>query len=202
MPAFMPALQPYEDAALLTLLSEDNEYAFQLLFDRYRNRVYKTAMLYVRSPALADDIVQDVFLKIWFQRRTLPQIESLESWIFILTRNLTINCLKKLAHEWKARSQWVHEQDQLQESAELRLQQSQFAGLLQQAIKELPGQQQKIYRMVREQQLSYESVAARLSISPLTVKTHMARALASMRSFMLRHGREFLFLFLLNVATP
>lgn len=193
----MPVLQPYEDATLLLLLSEDSEYAFQLLFERYHNRIYKVAMLYVKAPALADDIVQDVFLKIWFQRRSLPEIRSFDSWIFILTRNLTINCLKKLAYEWKARSHWTHEQDIPQEGADLRLQHSQVAGLLQQAIGELSGQQQKIYRMAREQQLSYEAIADRLSLSPLTVKTHMARALASIRSFLLKHGKDFLLFFLL-----
>ena len=197
----MPVLQSYEDATLLLLLSEDNEYAFRILFDRYRNKVYKVAMLYVKSPALAADIVQDVFLKIWFQRRSMPSVNSLESWIFILTRNLTVNCLKKLAHECKARSNWIQEQAAVQDREDSGMQQNRLAGLLQQAIKELPGQQQKIYLMAREQHLSYESIATRLSLSPFTVKTHMSRALASIRSFMLRHGKEFLLLFLLYVST-
>lgn len=196
----MHALQPYEDASLLTMLGGGSEYAFRLLFERYRNRVYKVAMLYVKSPSLADDIVQDVFLKVWFQRRSVPQISSFESWIFILTRNHTFNCLRKLAHESKARSQWINEQEICQKDIDDKLENNQFAGLLQEAIRELPAQQQKIYLLAREQELSYNTIAQRLSLSPLTVKTHMARALASIRVFLVKHGKEFLLLFLLHIG--
>ncbi|MEI9806947.1 MAG: sigma factor [Bacteroidota bacterium] len=48
---------------------------------------------------IAEEIVQDVFLKLWFQRKNLTEIRSLESWLFILTKNLTLNCLKKIGHE-------------------------------------------------------------------------------------------------------
>ena len=73
----MPAETKYEESTLLALLAQDSEYAFQLVFDRYRNTVYKAAMLYVKSPVIAEEIVQDVFLKLWFQRHHLDEIRSL-----------------------------------------------------------------------------------------------------------------------------
>src|SRR5688500_7968524 len=91
----MPNKFPLDEATLIARLKEDNEQAFELLFNRYHNLVYKVAMLYVKTPSLAEDIVQDVFMKIWFQRKNLPDILSFESWIYTISRNLTINCLKK-----------------------------------------------------------------------------------------------------------
>ena len=107
----MESENKYEETTLLSLLSEDSEYAFQLIFDKYRNHTYKVAMMYVKSPVIAEEIVQDVFLKLWFQRKNLKEIRSLESWLFTLTRNLTFNCLKKIAYEWTAREKWIREND-------------------------------------------------------------------------------------------
>jgi len=67
-----------------------------------------------------------------------------------------------------------------------------------QAINQLPLQQQRVYKLAKEQHLSYEAIAQELSLSPLTVKTHMARALDAIRSYLKRHGEVFLLLLLVS----
>ena len=195
----MPRKKQLEEDVLLALLSEGSEYAFQLLFDRYRNHVYRVAMLYVKSSALAEDIVQDVFLKIWFQRKNLNAISSFESWLYTLTKNFTLNCLKKLAYEWKARTTWTHENIQFEDETDHKIRNTQYRELLLQAIDQLPEQQQKVYYLAKEKGLSYEAIASELFLSPLTVKTHMSRALASIRSFLRKHDKEFLLLFMMRI---
>lgn len=184
----MPIENKYEESTLLSLLAGDSEYAFQLVFDRYRNTVYKVAMLYVKSPVIAEEIVQDVFLKLWFQRHNLGEIRSLESWLFILTRNLTLNCLKKISHEWMAREKWVKDNDLSENTTDYKILNAQYQQLLQQAIDHLSPQQREVYKLAKEQGLSYQAISAQLSISPLTVKTHMARAMASIRAFLEQNG--------------
>jgi RNA polymerase sigma-70 factor (family 1) len=178
----------YEESTLLSLLAQDSEYAFQLIFDRHRNNIYKVAMLYVKSPVMAEEIVQDVFLKLWFQRRQLTEMRSLDSWLFILTRNLTLNCLKKIAHEWTAREKWIRQNEQSENNTDHKVLNAEYNQLLQQAISHLSPQQQQVYRLAKEQGLSYDAIAQQLSVSPLTVKTHMARALASIRLFLQQNG--------------
>jgi RNA polymerase sigma-70 factor (family 1) len=184
----MPLDEKYEESTLLALLAQDSEYAFQLVFDRHRNNIYKVAMLYVKSPVIAEEIVQDVFLKLWFQRKNITEIRSLQSWLFIIAKNLTINCLKKIAHEWTAREKWVKENELTEDTADFRVLNAEYEQLLHSAIGNLPSQQQQVYRLAKEQGLSYEVIGRQLSISPLTVKTHMARALASIRQFLQQHG--------------
>jgi RNA polymerase sigma-70 factor (ECF subfamily) len=184
----MPAEEKYEESTLLALLAQDSEYSFQLIFDRYRNRIYKVAMLYVKSPVIAEEIVQDVFLKLWFQRKNIMEIRSLESWLFILTKNLTINCVKKIAHEWSAREKWVKENDLTTDSADFKVLNAEYDQFLQKAIKNLSPQQQQVYRLAKERGLSYEVIGQQLSISTLTVKTHMARAMSSIRQFFQQNG--------------
>ncbi|HEX6431761.1 MAG TPA: RNA polymerase sigma-70 factor [Niastella sp.] len=193
----MPIKLPLDETTLISLLKNDSEYAFQLLFEHYHNLVYKVALLYVKSPTLAQDIVQDVFMKIWFQRKDLPNIISFESWIYTLSRNVTINCVKKLAHEYKAKTAFNNLQNGFDNSTDHKVRNSQYNALLQQAINELPEQQQKVYRLGKENGMSYEAIAHELSLSPLTVKTHMARALASIRSFLQKHDKEFIILFII-----
>jgi len=184
----------YEESTLLALLARDSEYAFQLIFDRHRDHIYKVAMLYVKSPGMAEEIVQDVFLKLWIHRRNLPQLHSLESWLYTLTRNITLNYLKKLANEWTVRDKWRKQSQQSENTADHKIRDNEYQRLLQQAIDSLPEQQKQVYRLSREQGLSYEAIGRQLNISPLTVKTHMARALAAIRSFFFRHGELFVLL--------
>ena len=196
----MPTEKKYEEKTLLLLLAEDNEYAFQLLFDRHRNRIYRMAMMYVKSQALAEDIVQDVFLKLWFQRKTLKDVSCLESWIYTITKNYTLNCLKKLAHEWTMTEALSHNKLQFDNSTDHKIRTAQYEALLQKAIEQLPQQQQKVYILAKEKGLSYEAIANQLSLSRPTVKTHMSRALDSMRTFLRRHGADFIILLIIEAS--
>jgi RNA polymerase sigma-70 factor (ECF subfamily) len=184
----MPIEEKYEESKLLSLLAQDSEYAFQLIFDRYRNHIYKVSMIYVKSPILAEEVVQDVFLKLWFQRKNLQNIRSLESWLFTLAKNLTLNCLKKIAHEWTVREKWIKSNELSDNTTDYKVINAQYQLFLRQAIDNLPPQQRQVYNMAKEQQLSYEAIGKQLSISPLTVKTHMARALAAIRFHLKQNG--------------
>ena len=188
----------YEESALLSLLSHDSEYAFQFLFDRYRNKIYKVALMYVKSSAIAEEIVQDIFLKLWFQRKNIAEIRSLENWLFTLTRNQTLNCLKKIAHESTAREKWIEQNVLSENTTDQKILNKEYQQLLEQAINNLSEQQYQVYILGKEEGLSYDGIGKRLSISPLTVKTHMARALASIRLFFQQNSELFMLLLILS----
>ncbi|CAL1519743.1 RNA polymerase sigma-70 factor [Chitinophaga sp. MM2321] len=194
----MSSYQQYEESTLLALLAEDSEYAFQLIFDRYRNHVYKVAVVYLKSPAIAEEIVQDIFLKLWFQRKELTGIHSLEAWLYTVTKNFVLNAIKKTAHEWTARERWLKETQVDEGNADEKVITEQYRQLLAEAIAQLPKQQQLVYKLGKEQYLSYEEIAQRLSLSPLTVKTHMARALDAIRTFLRQNGVVFVILLLIG----
>jgi len=181
------------------MLAQDSEYAFQLLFDRYRNRIYQVATLYVRSPILAEEVIQDVFLKVWFHRREITALRSFEAWLFTVSKNHILNCLKKQAGEWKARETWLRQTENSENNTDSRIRTAQFHQLLQEAIHKLPAQQQRVYRLAKEENLSYEDIARRLDISPLTVKTHMSRALETIRCFLAGQGMLYTLLLLMQI---
>ena len=94
--------EKYEESKLILLLADDSEYAFQLIFDRHRNRIYKTAIRFLKSPILAQEVVQDVFLKLWFSRKNMNATQPIEAWLHTVAKNNIINRLKKISNEWKA----------------------------------------------------------------------------------------------------
>lgn len=177
----------YSEALLLAQLAEDSELAFRKVFELYHSKIYKVAMMYVKSIPAAEEIVQDVFLKLWTKRKTLQSIQSLESWLFIVTKNHTFNLLKKQASELHAKDKWAAQAVIIDDTLESKVISSDYQRLFNQAILRLPPQQQKIYRLAKEQGMSYEAIGSELALSPLTVKTHMARALAALRIVMKFH---------------
>jgi RNA polymerase sigma-70 factor (family 1) len=178
----------YEETKLISLLAEDSEYAFQLLFDRYRNRIYQTAIRYLKSPVLAQEVVQDVFLKLWFERKNIRTDLSLEAWLFTIAKNNLLNRIKKLANEWKALKNLGYLGEKSDDTTENKIQESQYNQLLQQALLTLSDQQRKVFLLSRTEQLTYNEIGEKLGISPLTVKTHISRALETIRSFFSLHG--------------
>lgn len=186
-----PNQNTYEEAKLISLLAKDSEYAFQLIYDRYRNGIYHTAIRYLKSPVLAQETVQDVFLKLWLERRNLNPEQPVEAWLHTVAKNNLINRLKRIANEWKALHQLQLNSLKSNSSAGDKVEDSQYRQLLQQALLELPAQQQKVFHLARQEQLTYVEIGEKLGISPLTVKTHMARALNHLKTYFAAHGETF-----------
>ena len=184
--------QSYEEAKLISLLSNDSEYAFQLMYDRYRNRIYQTAIRYLKSPMLAQETVQDVFLKLWLERKNLNPDTSIEAWLYTVAKNNLVNKLKRIAIEWKALHQIQLNSLKSDNSTSDKVEDSQYQQLLRKALQQLSPQQQMVFQLARNEYLTYIEIGERMGISPLTVKTHMARALNQIKGYLIKNGETFI----------
>src|SRR5580698_965885 len=72
---------------------------FKRLFDSYKNRIYGYVLAIARSPYAAEEITQEIFIKLWLCRDLLPQVENLDGYIFTIARNRTLNYLRKAAYD-------------------------------------------------------------------------------------------------------
>ena len=192
--------QIYEEAHLITLLADDSEYAFQLMYDRYRNRIYQTAIRYLKSPLLAQEVVQDVFLKLWIERKNIKTDQPLEAWLYTVAKNNLINRLKKIASEWKALSNMKLIIQQSVNTASAKIEEAQHNELLQKAILSLPQQQQTVFCLARHEHLTYIQIGEKMGISPLTVKKHMSRALLHIKTYFSGYEDLFFIFILLNLS--
>jgi RNA polymerase sigma-70 factor (ECF subfamily) len=167
----------FEEHKLIILLKEDSEYAFQLIFDKHRNRIYKTAIKFLKSPIIAQDVVQDVFLKLWFERNNLNENKPIEAWLYTVAKHNILNKLRKIANDWKAVDQYANQITYEDNKTDHKLIDGQYQSHLSKAVSKLPEQQKLVFLLSRNDKLTYDQIGQKLGISPLTVKTHLSRAL-------------------------
>lgn len=188
-----------EDHEVLLFVQKGDQFAFEVLYNRFRPQVYHTAFQFLKSSDLAKEVVQDVFLKIWLDRENLDTVLSIKAWIYKLSKNIILNKIKRLAIESKAKEYFkIHYSDEDFVTMQV-LENREYHLLIQEAIHSLPVQQRKVFELAKYEKLSYEAIAKELELSPLTVKTHMARALSNLRTKLLKIGVEIpIFLFFLE----
>lgn len=185
-------IKTYDESELLHQLKQGSEFAFTQIFNHYRSRIYTVALSYLKSSALAEEIVQDVFLKIWLKRTELEHILRFDAYLITMSKNLIFDRLKKIAYEVDAQTT-LKEQDDFINDAEYRIREHQCQQLVEEAMNLLPPQQKIIYHLARTEGLSHEQIAEKMQLSRLTVKTHMARALKFVRSFITARLNTFSF---------
>lgn len=171
----------FEESRLITLLHEDSEYAFQLIYDKYRNRIYQTALKFLKSPIIAQDVVQDVFMKLWFERHRIEPSKPVEAWLLTVAKNNILNKLRKIANDWKATDTLSHSIFQSINDTENKLQEAEFKQNLEAVVSKLPEQQKIVFILSRFKKLTYIQISDKMGISPLTVKTHLSRALVTIK---------------------
>jgi len=182
------------DPERLARIAAGDESAFRELFDQYWGNLYAVAFAFTKSVPISQDIVQEIFIKVWQKRTQLAGLDRFDNWLFITARNHILNTLRRssrqpsftlaLAEYFQAAGNGPEEQLLFRESQ----------GLVRQAIAQLPSQQKKIWLLSREQGLTQDEIAAQLNIAKNTVKSHMNKALQSIRDYLKTHTDETLFL--------
>lgn len=165
---------------LLLELSQGSELAFTKLYNQYKNIVYATALKITKSKTLAEEVVQDVFLKIWQNHENLAEIANFENYLFIISRNHIFDMIKKIARETNLVSD-INYKNTVSDDTDNAIKDDQYNIILNQIIEQLPPQQQKIYKMAKWDGLSHQKIGENLGISTETVKKHMAQALKFVR---------------------
>lgn len=180
----MDNLEVHNERLLLLQLAKGEEAAFSTLYHHYRDRIYTIAYGLSKSTATAEEIVQDVFLKIWIKRAALAGTTSFKDYLFIITRNHVFNLLKRSATRTAMEKQLSREDGDMP-TPDILMEHKDYQQLLQQAVVNLSPQQQQVYRLIKEQGLKREEVAAQLGLSPETVKVHLAKAMRAIRAYCL-----------------
>lgn len=157
--------------------------AFDIIYKKYSRRLYGFVFRYVKQEVDTEEIVQEVFVKIWQKRDKINVYSSFESFLFTIAHNETINLLKKRATEQKY-VEHVKSLQQIEESYEIANEihykelEQKFHGLLD----ELSPRQKEIFKLSREDGLSHKEIAERLGISSNTVKNHLVTALSFLKN--------------------
>lgn len=167
--------------------------SFESLFKTYYSVLCTFAYDFVNRHDLAEEIVQDTFMKIWEKYDDLDIQVSEKAYLYRAVQNNCLNFIKQN----KIKTQYSNELMQQLESRialfslssahspEEKLEQSELEQLAEKAIRKLPPQCQDVFRLSRFEQLSYPEISRHLGISINTVKTQMTRALQRLRDELL-----------------
>lgn len=179
---------PYTDQLLLHEMAAGSENAFCKLFDHYWNKVYASALVLTKSPQLAQDISQEVFLQLWQNREKAVEIKNLDGFLFISARNLIFKKMSRMkledAYQHYLSSRLTTAADEVEIPAELKELQS----LVEAGIRKLPPQQQKAFRLSRENGLTHEEISRQMGVSRAAVKDYIVRSIAFLRKYMHEHA--------------
>jgi RNA polymerase sigma-70 factor (ECF subfamily) len=195
-----PASASLDEQVLLEQLAAGNEQALRHIMDRYWFKLYRYAVTVVHSPQAAQEIVQDVFIRIWHKRETLAGVNSLDNYLFITGRNQVISAMRR-----QLQATTPDTPETLVETAlppDRRAEYRDLDRLLHRAIDRLPPQQKRVITMSRLEGMSHDLIAEEIGISRETVKKHVMAGLTSIRTYLYVQGGELLLLamaFLFNL---
>jgi RNA polymerase sigma-70 factor (ECF subfamily) len=168
---------------LVILLKKGDRVAFYNIYERYCKRLYGFVLRYIKVEADADEIVQEVFIKIWESRNKLDAYTSFESFLFTIAYNTTISLLRKRANE-KKYLEHLKSIQLIQKAPDLidEIQLKELDEQVQNLLNELTPRQKEIFQLSREEGLTHDKIAKKLNISLNTVKKHMANSLSFLKS--------------------
>lgn len=167
--------------------------AYRTAFEAYSNKLYNYSFSFLKNREQAEEVVQEVFLDLWINREKLDAECSLAPLLYVMARRRTLNTLRSIARSRAAMEKhWAelrHFSNETEESVLL----DDLESFTEKVLQALPRQQQLVFRMSRQEGLSYGEIANNLNISRNTVRNHLVSALRTIRY----QVHKVLFLFLL-----
>lgn len=173
-----------DEKELLQRLSNDDNEAFRILLERHHRVCYQAIIDILRDRAVAEDVVQEVFLKVWLRRKKMPEVDNFSGWL----RTVAVNVVYYRMTKWKKdrdRSQHWWREMYLSAPAgrEPASEETYFEELLSQAIKRLTSKQLETFNLIKKEGYTREEAARLLGVSPETVKTNLERAMKTIKTY-------------------
>ena len=167
----------------VTALKEGSREAFTMLYNLYADRLYSFALVQTKSKQMAEDVVQDTFLKLWNNRTNLNCYGNVQALVFTMARNLIIDAFRRQVANIDIEAYFnLHEALPSTTSPEESLYFNETKEHLEQAKAKLSNKECKIYEMSREQDMPIKKIAQTLNLSPQTVKNYLTSTLKVFRS--------------------
>ncbi|MBX3256431.1 MAG: RNA polymerase sigma-70 factor [Chitinophagaceae bacterium] len=171
----------YIEKEILRQVASGDEAAFVNLFNAWKDKLYFYILRITGSRENTDDIVQEVFVKLWLKREILNDVDHFSAYLYRMAHNYAISGIRRMAQETVIFSELYRHKNEVDLPADEHLLHKQLQEKLKGAINALPQQQKLVYILGREQGLKQEDIARRLNISISTVKNHMTQALRTLR---------------------
>ena len=175
----------HTEKELLAQIAGGNEKAFRTLFGGYYARLFNYIFSFIKSRQITEELVMDVFLKIWMGRDIIPQIEKFDAFLFRVAHNKSIDFLRSVARDPKFQD-LLWDQIQLTNGvqADSSILTREYEAKLREAVSLLSPQRKKVYQLSREQDMTHDQIAVQLKLSKNTVNNHIVDAQIFIRTYL------------------
>ena len=164
-------------ALLASIAYQNDQAAYKQLFLLLHGRLKQFAYAILKSKEESEELVSDLFIRIWEKRTTLPAIESPLIYFYISAKNLAINQLNRLKKQNFSVEDWLVQLNSIYFDPEQLMITEEMVRGIRQAVNDLPPRCRLIFKLVKEDGLKYREVAELLSLSVKTIEAQMAIAL-------------------------
>ena len=160
--------------------------AFNTLYTEHHSAIYANSLKLVKDPAIAEDIVQDVFITLWEKRHTIDPKRDIVGWLFVISYHKTIDAVKRKLRQALAENilhSIIEEPDVFKENMT-----EEQLGAIEKAVGRLSPQKRKVFDLCKVQSRTYEKAAEELHISKYTVKEYLSDAIVSIKKYIGQHS--------------
>ena len=189
----------YDSNLILLKISQGDLVAFNALFEQYRNSLFTYLFKITKSAETSEEIVLDVFLKIWHGKELIPQIENFDAFLFRVAHNKAIDFLRSLKRNPVLQQPvWELMQAHLSdEAADKCLMLKNTEMIISAAINHLSPQRQKVFYLRHYDGFTNDEIAKKLQLSRITVRNHLAASVDFIKKFLSNNLGFQLFILLL-----
>lgn len=183
----MDKKDPYIEHELLLRIASGDQAAFSKIVSHYTRIIYPLLLSYVKQAEWAEEITQDIFMRIWKNREKLPGMDNFSGYVYVIARNRANSALKERLSNTDTADIDALYAVYTQPAATLEL--KELSDALNKAIDALPPRRKEVFMLSRAGNLTYEAIAARLNISRSAVRQHVVEALVFLRNYLKeQHG--------------
>lgn len=161
---------------LLIALKSGDRPAFEKIYQTYSPRIYLNILKMVKSVDDAQEILQDVFIKVWEKRELIDPEQAFKAYLFQISRFTVYNFIRKVNLDKKLKAYLAHENSELYTHIEEAIAYRESDQFILDAIEELPPQRKQIYKLCKIEGKSYTEVSKLLGISSSTINDHIVKA--------------------------
>lgn len=172
-----------DDLNLFEQIGTGNEEAFRHIFHLYNQKLHPFILKVTCSESVAEDIIQETFLRLWVHRQEVAEMEYPVSWLYKVASNLSLTHLRKLASENRRLQRMEAVESTARNEVIDNISVKEIQALLAKAVDQLPPRRQCIYKMSRDMGLSHKEIAEQLRISPNTVKNQLVSAFKFIKDY-------------------
>jgi RNA polymerase sigma-70 factor (ECF subfamily) len=170
------------DSDLIVRIKNGDEVAFELVFYKYKGKLYDFVRRSLSEEEDPESIVQEVFVKLWMNRAELDPQQSFNGYIYTIARNEIYGHLRKQLTRKKYQEELLHQLTDSSNTTDRQIEYQELERIISKLIEEMPEKRREIFRESRMEGLSYREISEKLHISENTVDTQIRKALGFLKT--------------------